>query len=1063
MTHLTLSFLGSFHASTAREPRLKFESDKARALLAYLAVEQARPHERSSLAALFWPEQPDRLALRNLTQTLSRVRRAIHDRRESSSFFLISYQSIQFDAAAHHQLDVADFARLLASGLPAQIERAVALYQGEFLAGFHLPDSPEFETWLLFKREHYQRLALESLATLTELALAEGNYAQASMFARRQIELDSLLEPAHRQLMVALARSGQRSAALAHYQKCREILAQELGATPENETEELYRQILDDEFGVEPSRVQRAGLHPMAHRQAPLEAPLSNLPHPLTSLLGRSAEMAWLQHAFGEEKRRLVTLVGPGGSGKTHMALHAAHALQPYFPQGVYFISLVAVGSIQQLIGALADGLRLTFQSSQLSQAQLLDYLRRRRLLLVLDNFEHLLHSVELIEAILRTTPQVALLVTSRERLNLHGEHLLLLGGLEVPALALDPAALIPADLEDYGAIQLFVQSAQRTLRDFALDHERSAPVVKIVRLLEGLPLAIELAAAWVRILPCRTIADEIEKSLDFLTAPYHNFPERHRSLRAVFAYSWRLASVVEQAALRRLWVFVGGFDHKAAGEIAGVTLPVLLALLDKSLLQSNGEGRYRWHPIVRQYAHEQLVADPTIQQEIWPRYRRYYLELLQQRSQHIMGALQKQTLEEIEQELENVQLVWQWVDLQLDLSGLDRAFYTLFHFYRIRGRLEELIEVCESALGLFDGKVVPGQIGPPLVVEQQAEHQETYWRLLAYLAGSLIHVARYDQAEEMLQQTLAYLRHADLPFLTGFSLKHLAMLFVHRGRFVEARRLYEQSLACFQQLQDQPAQADILNSLGVVCNDLGEFGQAIGYLEESIALNRMAGNRANLVYALSNRGASSYNIERYAEAQQFHAEALAIAREVDFRPGIMLCLLNLADVGCALRQYEQARTLAEEGLALTRKNHDPRQAVWARSDLGLAELGLGHVDRAREHFCRGIAAGLAIKVTPRALESLVGLAHWMTETEQVEQAIELLSFCLHHPNLQRKIRDRANRLLAVIEEKVEPAARQDAWARGSAKQLGAVAAEIIQAYNAERTPPLVMGVDAVW
>jgi predicted ATPase len=936
------------------------------------------------------------------------------------------------------------------------MEAAVALYQGEFLAGFHLPDCPTFEEWLLFKREHYQRLALESLSTLARVALAEGNYAKATTFARRQLEVDNLLESAHRQVMEALAKSGQRNAALAHYQKCREILIEELGAMPEEETEELYRQIRDGSLKAEPA-AQPWSTNRIATNTV---APANDLPHLITPLLGRTVEMKWLHRSLGQEHQRLVTLVGPGGSGKTHLALHAAHVLQSQFPQGAYFVSLVAATSIQQVVGAIADGLKLTFQSSQLTQAQLIDYLRGRHLLLILDNFEHVLSATDVVSAILQQTPQVALLVTSRERLNLNGEQLLVLGGLKVPA-----SSTHHTELEHYGAIQLFVQSAQRTVADFTLDSESGPYVAKIVRLLEGLPLAIELAAAWVRMLPSRTIAEEIEKNIDFLTAPYRNFPERHRSMRAVFDYSWHLASPVEQAAMRRLAFLVGGFDRKAAKEIAGVSLPVLLSLLDKSLLQSNGEGRYRWHPIVRQYAEERLDAERAEREEIWPRFGHYYLDMLQQRAEQITGRLQKQVLQEIDQELDNIQLLWQWIHDQGDLASLDMALYTLYQFYRIRGRLEELIELFDKAIAFLESHIDLKSGDPESgdLESSDLEGQEVYWHLLVFLASSLIYVAGYERAEGYLPRLLAHLRSDESPFLRAFSLKHHAMLFVHRGRFAEARQFYEQSLALYQVLGDENSQADVLNSLGVASNDLGEFSEAMRYLEESIALNRLAGNNAGLVYALSNRGASAYNIQQYAEARRFHSEALEAAREVEFRPGIMLCLLNLADVACGLREFETARSLAEEGLALTKKNHDPRQAVWARSDLGLAELGLGNVDAAREHFCRGIAAGLAIKVTPRALEAFVGLAHWMVQTGAFEDAIELLSFCLHHPNLQRKIRDRANRLVAVIQQRLDSERLAAACARGRVKSLEPVASEVLAAYNAVRTPPITIAIDAVW
>jgi predicted ATPase/DNA-binding SARP family transcriptional activator len=1042
MTHLTLSLLGGFHVALDGEQRLNFESDKARALLAYLVVEQTRPHERAKLAALFWPEQNDRSSLRNLTQTLSRVRKASGDREATTSFFLTTYQVIQFNPASQHQLDVAEFTRLMATNLPALMETAVALYRGEFLAGFHLPDCPEFESWLLFRREHLHRLAMEALSTLADASLAEGAYAKAADFARRQLELDNLHEAAYRRLMEALTRGGHRAAALAQYQKCRELLDEELGATPEDETEELLRRILDNELRAEPS--QRSTT--VARLLDSASVPSSNLPHLTTPLLGRSSELEWMVTRLGAEGMRLITLIGPGGSGKTRLAIHAAHALQPQFQHGVYFVSLVAATSLQQVIGAIADGLRLTFQSAQLTQAQLIDCLRNRHLLLILDNFEHLAHSVAVVEAILQGAPRVSVLVTSRERLHLHGEQLFVLGGLKTPE-----SDAQHAEIAHYGAIQLFVQSAHRSVSNFVLDSSNSPHIARIVRLLDGLPLAIELAAAWVRVLHCQTIADEIEKDLDFLTANYHNFPERHRSLRAVFDYSWQLASADEQAALRRLAVFAGRFSRHAAAQIAGVALSDLLSLLDKSLLQSDGNEGFRWHPLIHQYAQERLEAEAADKEMVYPRYSRYYQTLLNQWALHIIGRRQKETLQAIEKDLDNILAILPRIRHSGDdVPEADMAVYTLYQFYRIRGRLEEFVEATEQGIRLLEEGNAAGKMA-------------IYWQLLAHQACALIHISRYDQADMLLQRILPNLQSVEYSFLKAFTLKHFAMLSIHRGRFAEARRLYELALSYFQNLGDLNAQADILNSLGVVSNDLGDFGDAIHFLEESITLNRRVGNVAGSVYALSNRGASAYNLERYAEAQRYHQEALQAAREVEFRPGIMLCLLNLADVAIGQRDYAQASELALEGLALTMKNHDPRQAVWARSDLGLAALGLGDEDAAHEHFCRAIATGLAIKVVPRTLEALAGLAQWRLRVGRTEEAAELLGFCLHHPNLQRKIRDRANRLLAVLETSLDAVCIEAAYGRGRAQTLEQISNAALLHYNGGDHSPIVAATDSVW
>lgn len=1042
MIPLSLSFLGAFHVAAAQEQLTDFESDKARALLAYLAVEQTRPHERSKLAALFWPEQNHRAALRNLTQTLSRVRRALRDRKAASSYILSSNQTIQFNPTCPHRLDVAEFMLGMAANLPAQMESAVALYQGEFLTGFDLPDCPEFESWLLFRREHYQRHVMDALQRLAEVALVSGDYAKAIGFGRRQLEIDNLHEMAYRQLMLALARAGHRHKALAQYQQCFDRLQTELGVSPEQETVDLFIQIRDDALPPTDDFPTQNGM-PVA--DAPPE-PISNLPAITTPLLGRDAEMAWLIQRFTAAGERFVTVIGPGGGGKTHLALHTAHALQPHFADGVYFVSLVAATSREQVIGTIANALRLTFQSTQLTQSRLLDYLRERHLLLILDNFEHLADAVMVVDAILQHAPHVAMLATSRERLNLHGEQLYVLGGLGVPA----PDAPY-AEIGDSGAIQLFVQSAKRTTDAFALDDDNGLHVAKIVRLLEGLPLAIELAAAWIRILDCQTIAEEIEKSLDFLTSPYRNFPERHRSLRTVFDYSWQLASPLEQQAMRRLAVFAGSFTHRAAEEIGGANLAVLLSLLDKSLLQNDSSLRLRWHPLIHQYALEHLTAEPVEEAMVWQRYARYYFELLDKRSRQIRGSLQKQILLEIDEELDNIMAVLRHIGtVAADVPEDGMALVTLSQFFRIRGRLEELIESAE-------------EIVHHLEAQGNGEHNGLYWQLRLFLGCALVHVSHYDKAEIHLQAVLPHLDPEKQAYLRALCLQHQGTLFVHYGRFDQATVQYQQALNIFQALGDENAQADSFNSLGVASNDLGKYVDAVQHLDQSIELNRRVGNSAALAFALSNRGATAQNTHVYEEARRYHAEALTVAREVDFRPGVMLCLLNLADVAISLGELETACALGQEGLALTQENHEPRQAVWARTSLGRAELGRGNVAVAYEHFCRGIATGVAINVTPRVLEAMVGLVQWQVQEEEVEAAAELLGFCLHQPNLQRKIRERATVYFDMITQMLSETTHVAASTRGRSKALHQIAEEILLAYNKTHDQSIEIATETAW
>ena len=307
---------------------------------------------------------------------------------------------------------------------------------------------------------------------------------------------------------------------------------------------------------------------------APPAGPDWNLPAPATRLVGREAELAALAQLLDDPTCRLLSLVGPGGIGKTRLAIEAACDLWQRFADGVFFASLAGTSSSEFMVPAIAQAVALNFAGPADPRVQLANYLRNKQVLLLLDNLEHLLEGVDLLVEMLEETPGVKLLVTSRERLELQAEWVFEVQGLPVPAE--DEVER----LEKYSAVQLFLQRTRQAQVAFELSTEDRAHVARICRLVEGMPLAIELAAAWVPVLSCAEIADEIARSIDFLTTTMRDVPERQRSIRAVFDHSWHLLSEEEQQVLRPMSIFRGGFTRQAAEAVAGAGLPLLSALL---------------------------------------------------------------------------------------------------------------------------------------------------------------------------------------------------------------------------------------------------------------------------------------------------------------------------------------------------------------------------------------------------------------------------------------------------------------------------------------------------
>ncbi|MBM2847359.1 MAG: putative LuxR family transcriptional regulator [Anaerolineales bacterium] len=639
---LTITLFGKPRVERAKRAITGFISAKAQALLFYLAA-TGRPHTREALAGLLWGGMPEAQAGKNLRNALSNLRSLVGD------YLTITREEVAFKRDVDYWLDVEAFRSALAEIASRDwgaLAHAVELYQGDFLEGFYIPEALAFEEWMLGQRSILRGLMVQALHTLVSQHLESEEYAPGIDYANRLLGLEPWREETHRHLMILLARSRQRSAALAQYETCRRVLVEELGVQPMQETTVLYERL-------------KAAAAPPPH----------NLPPQPTPFVGREAELAEIARYLKNREAQLLTLVGPGGIGKTRLALQAAArcvgpeaAFDTDFADGVFFVPLAAntaaeSGAPSTLIAALADALPFSFQGPVHPQAQLLNYLREKKMLLILDNFEHLAAEARQLGDILRLVPGIKLLVTSRVRLSLREEWALEVEGLAYPKAG---DAVPPGDAaEGYSAIALFVQQARRMRLGFTLVPADIPHVVRICQLVEGVPLGIELAASWLRVLSCVEIAAEIEKGLDFLTSAFQNVSERHRSLRAVFEHSWNLLSPPEQILFRQLSVFRGGFQREAAAEVVGASLPVLAGLADKSLLRRTASGRYEVHELLRQYAEEKLRLIPEEHERVHDQHCRYYAELLSQHKTQLKGENSLAELTALSVERENVRAAW--------------------------------------------------------------------------------------------------------------------------------------------------------------------------------------------------------------------------------------------------------------------------------------------------------------------------------------------------------------------------------------------------------------------
>ena len=659
---LKISVLGKLTLTLNDKP-ISDLARKAEALIIYLAC-TAQPHERETLATLLWSEHSQERAMTSLRVLLTNIRRII------PLHLTITRQTIAFNQESAHWLDVAELENALTSAeetyppddplsKPAldQLAESLKLYQGEFLSGFHVRNSEGFEEWVLVEREQLLLKVITALHNLVNDYTILGYFDRGIEQANRLLQLDPLREEAHRQMMSLLAYSGQRPAALAQFETCQRILAETLDIPPMPETVALYEQIHAGELTASPlNPTSPQTVSPVT--ASPADTPSASLPPihvptPPTPFIGRDDELQQIGQLLQDPACRLITIIGPGGIGKTRLATEAALQTETYgfagslpavenealFAHGVYFIGLTALSSADLLVPTIAHALNFSFYSGEDVADQLVNFLREKHLLLVLDNFEHLMGGIDILAAILHQAPYVKLLVVSRERLNLQGEHLLPVQGLTFPASENGTLNQNRKNLAGYSAINLFVQQATAIQPDFVLDETDTGCVTHICRLVEGIPLAVELAAAWIRMLSCQEIAQEIEQNLDFLTTSLRNVPERHQSLRAVFDYSWQLLPSREKEIFMKLAVFRGGFQREAAQQIVGASLLDLLALVDKSLLRRTSEGRFESHLLLLQYGIEKLEEHPAEKALVEAKHSDYYLTHLQTREAALQGG----------------------------------------------------------------------------------------------------------------------------------------------------------------------------------------------------------------------------------------------------------------------------------------------------------------------------------------------------------------------------------------------------------------------------------------
>ncbi|HEX9596957.1 MAG TPA: tetratricopeptide repeat protein, partial [Anaerolineales bacterium] len=798
---------------------------------------------------------------------------------------------------------------------------ATDLYRDDFLTGFTLADCPPFDEWQFFQGERLRQALVVSLERLVGILSNKSDYQKAIPYAHRWLALDPWHEPAHRQLMRLYAQAGQQAAALRQYALLCQTLKDEFGIAPSEETTALYTEIHSGRL--------RAITSPSSPPQR------GNLPTQTTTFIGRHTELAEIQRRLlFEPGCRLLNLVGPGGIGKTRLALAAAAAMLDAFPDGVYLVSLAPVGEVVYVVSAIAEVLRFQFFGDLEPKQQLLNYLGPKKLLLVVDNFEHLLEEAGFLSEILQRAPDVTLLATSRERLNLQEEWVYDVHGLAFPS-ANDEAL---RDFGEYSALELFLQRARQIVAKYAPSPAEMADIIRICQLVEGMPLALELAAPWIRTLSCREIAEEIGRSLSFLTTTVRNVPERHRSISVVFEQTWRRLSAQERMILQQLAVFRGGCTRLAAEQVTGATLPVLSSLVDKALLRRTNTGRYELHELIRQFAESQLQVDPRAADATQRRHRDFFMGFLATRTAGAKGFKQLDTLAEIEADLDNVRLAWRGAAANRESAAIERSAECLFVYYLYRNGYDEGILEFGRAMTAFapppDGLDDDGWTSDPVVPDQEVE---LVGFLRAGLGYFLAHRRDLQKGQMVLEQALARLRRAtpDARRKIAFALLWLGWAHYFRGQTLAGKQCARESLALLTETGDNWGEGWALLLLGN-CLREGSPAEAADVYQAGVTLCRESGDQIVLSYLSFNLGAAATALGRYAQAQPSIDLGVTISERLGNFLGLGYSLFYRGRLEISLGRYDQAIQTLQQALTYFNKVGTVH-ASRAQTYLGLA------------------------------------------------------------------------------------------------------------------------------
>ncbi len=746
------------------------------------------------------------------------------------------------------------------------------------------------------------------------------------------------------------------------------------------------------------------------------QLPPHRLPAFLTNFVGRKEEVTEIGRLLMEF--RLLSLIGPGGVGKTRLALKSVSDKLMDFRDGVFFVPLAAITSTDFLISAIASMLKLKFFEGMEPGEQLLNYLMTRRILLVLDNFEHLVSGSGFIAGILESCPEMHILVTSRERLQIHGEKIYTVSGMPVP----------PADTElepdQYSSLQLFLQSARYVSLDFEINADNLEHVIRICHLVDGSPLGIELAAPWVTVLSCRQLADEIEKNVDFLATRETNIPDRHRSLRAVFEHSWQLLTDAERTALAQISVFNGGFTIESGLKITGAPMNIIMNLLEKSLIRKTSSVYYFVMKVLHPFIREKLDEMPEIKKDVQESHCRYFASFLEtiteeKSTENALGD----PLAKIAMEIDNVRDGWMFATTHGMAVEIIPYIDGLTMYCSRNGLFDEGEKLCDKALRMISSDPESGSLEisekmqfvtakmysmrgtfafgmsrfdaartyflEAMDLFEALSEEKEYAFTINGLGGVALRFGDYPGAKKRYEQCLEINRRLGEKQGTASALNNLANIVSSMGDNQEAIVLYEESLEILRELGLERGIATLLTNIGLIAGFLGDHEREYRLFHESFELRKKIGDRNGIAMSLDNIGTIEFARGNNEVARSMLEESREILSEIGDKWALGNVLVHLSNLLTAPNEWKNQRDILKEALTIFREMGDPCGMAVSLLKLGTSLTASGNYQRADEALSEGCAIFRKIGDTHGQSLGLVSYGALHTKQKRFIKAIE--------------------------------------------------------------------------